>query len=195
MKPAVIILKLVIISLLASCATSGSPPVSYYHLYANTETLTQLNSKATYSLQPVEIPEIIKRQAIVSYGSERNSLNISKFHLWAGDLREMVYESLIILLRHQLPQAQISAITSSSKNDSEFKLSIQLQEFIGQLNGECSLRASWQVVDQSGNTVIDSETVLSINNPDASYAAYVLVLNQLLSEFSQVVAKELSTIQ
>lgn len=195
MKPVSIILAMAIAGLLASCATSGSPPVTYYHLYANTETLMKLDAKAAYMLEPVRIPEIIKRQPVVSYGSKRNTLNVSNVHLWAGDLREMVYETLLILLRHQLPAAEIKSIASSRKTESAYKVSVQLQEFIGRLNGECSLRASWQVIDQSGNIVIDRETVLHKKTLDKSYAAYVLALNQLLSEFSQVVAKELNTIQ
>ena len=195
MNPVNIILGFIIMILLASCATSSSPPVTYYHLYAHTEQLTRTEQQASFLLQPVRIPEILKRQPVVSHDSDRNALILSNTHLWAGDIREMVDETLLNLLRHQLPQAEINSIASSKINQSDYKISVQLQEFFGQLNNECVLRATWQVVDQSGRTVLKLQTGLNKQIPDASYAAYVLALNQLLNEFSQIVAKELSSIQ
>ena len=189
------ILYTLIVMLLVACAGSTSPPVEYYHLVADTKSLVQYDSKIVYMVAPVQIPDILKRQPIVSHGDDRSTLLISDTQLWAGDLREITYETLLNLLRHQLPQAEIISISSSHRKKANYRVVVHIQEYFGQLGNDCVLRLNWQLVDQENKILINRESRLNKKASDASYTAYVNTLNQLLSEFSQIVAKELSTIQ
>lgn len=184
-----------IVIMAAGCASSTSPPVEYYHLVADTKSLHQYDTNTVYMMAPVQIPEILKRQAIVSHGDDRSTLIISDTQLWAGDLREITYESLLTLMRHQLPQAEFVSISSSQRKQANYRVVIHIQEFFGQLGGECVLRVNWQLMDQNKKVLLSRETVLNKKAPDENYATYVNILNQLLSGFSQIMAKELSSIQ
>ena len=177
-----------------ACASPNSPKVKYYQLAAETQGLVKLDSSATFYIEPIRIPEILKREAIVSYDDDRSQLILSKLHLWAGDLRELTAETLLVLLRHQLPQSEITSLTSSRQNISGHRIIIDIQEFSGQLGGDSKLRAMWQIVDQDEKIVFSQETILSNASANKSYSSYVVALNQLLIEFSQTAAKELSNI-
>lgn len=185
---------LLLSALVAACASPNSPAVKYYQLAAESQGLSKFESDATFVLEPINIPEILKREAIVSYDDERSQLILSNLHLWAGDLRELTAETLLVLLRHQLPQSEIWSFTSSRQNIPKYRIVIDLQELSGQLGGDCQLSAMWQIVDQDKKAVFSQETILSKASANKTYAGYVVALNQLLIEFSQIVAKELSNI-
>lgn len=177
-----------------ACASPNSPTVKYYQLAAETLELAKFNSSATFYIEPIRIPEILKREAIVSYDDDRSQLILSKLHLWAGDLRELTAETLLVLLRYQLPQSEITSLTSSRQNISEHRIVIDIQEFSGQLGGDSKLRATWQIVDQDEKVILNQDTILSVASANKTYSSYVVALNQLLIEFSQILAKELSNI-
>ena len=192
MKTLTVKIYFVVIVFLTSCAGPGSTPVKYYQLVADTNELSVFDTNNSYLLEPIRIAEILKREPIVSYDGHPNNLILSNTHLWAGDLRELTLETILISLRHQLSQANVKSYSSSSqKIESYYRITIFIQEFYGQLGGESKLRVQWNVHDENKNSVFSKETILNRATSNESYSSYVSTLNQLLIEFTKVMAQEL----
>ena len=177
--------------LIASCANSDSITTQYYQFVTNTNPIKQYDTASEFFIEPIEIPEILKRQAIVSYQTNKNNLLISNTHLWASDLRELISEVLLTSLQSQLPQSKFHS--SQRDDNSHYHISIQIQEFSGKLGEQSYLQANWSL-SKEDEILANHNTKLSIDLSNKSYANYVLGLNGLLIEFSEGIAMEISTI-
>lgn len=175
---------------LSACASS--PKTNYFQLTALQQGEAKSASNKTYVIDPIDIPEVLERQHIVSYAELNSSLVISSLHLWASDLSDMLSDVSVIALENYFPEANVFAFPSPHHIDADYRITIRVQELAGQLGANASLQAQWLVVD-SNNEVLLSRTENFIRlSQGAGYAAYVDALNQLVGDLNISIAEGLS---
>ena len=178
---------LLIITLVISCAGSKSLPTQYYQLFVDEKTNQQYQSTQSFFIDVTDIPESLKRQSIVSYKSNKTNLIISKTHLWAADLQELITQAIKASLKNQFPEA--SFYTSRKHiNTTDYVISIEIHEFAGELGQEVSLDATWEIVEGKLHT-----TNLTNNLSSDSYTDYVIALSKMLEILSGQIASKVNS--
>ena len=193
MKLLYLLLLTIVFFLLGGCA--NSPPAHYYHLTVENQPSSTLKSKNSFLLQPVRIAEVLKRDYIVSYDADKHKIIVSNTHLWGSDLREMFLEVIVSTLKQRLPEATIFAQPAPHKFIPQYTLSIQVEEFSGQVGGKCTLRANWVVINENEQIILNKTEILEKMTTDDTYTNYVATLNSLLNEFLVKVSTKIDTLE
>lgn len=172
-------------------ACASSPESNYYQLTAMQKGAVKPATNKTFVLDPVDIPELLERQHIVSYGDLESKLIISTLHLWASDLSEMISDTSVITLGGYFPESNVFAFPAPRHLNADYRIAIRIQEFAGQLGGRCSLQAQWLVTDAKDQVKVSRSVNFARDNHSADYSSYVETLNKLVGDLNSSIADSL----
>lgn len=137
---------------------------------------------------PVELPEALQSQAVVSYG-ERNQVLVAGNHLWAGDLKKALSRVIAANLGTLTGKADIWAYPWGPRARPDRQIAVELEQLGGQRGKPLVLQARWTLYDQAGRNLLGVERLqLTAEPKGSSYDDYVAALNELINEFSKKLA-------
>ena len=182
----------VLFLVLQGCASSG-PKTQYYSLFPAEYSASDSDSGFNQSIGigPIDLPEYINHSGIVSL-TGTNQITVSGYNAWAGDLAENLSRIIASNLSSQLGAGTVSAFPWDNRVRPDYQIRVAFQEFAGVRGGTVKLKAKWTVLDKKGSKVVLAGVEdLEEQAPSSSYNDYVGVLNQLVNNFSDRLAREI----
>ncbi|MFK8020250.1 MAG: membrane integrity-associated transporter subunit PqiC [Pseudomonadales bacterium] len=186
-----------VLILLALSACSSQPPTRYYNLQALTGNALEIelgNAIASVGIGPVNIPSELDRPGIVSQEAD-GGLKIASYSIWAGDLEENFTRVMASVLADQTGLDRVYAAPWDTRFRPVHQVRLDVQHFGGVLGKEVRLDVLWTLSADSGRELLYSKRSRLVGEPDdASYAAYVTALSELIVEFGKELAGYLETV-
>lgn len=173
----------------SGCSSSGVKN-QYYTLHplpgeAATHTVA---IEGSVGVGPIELPEALQSQAVVSYG-ERNEVLMAGNHLWAGDLKKAVSRVIATNLGRLTGKPDVWAYPWGPRARPDKQIAVELEQLGGKRGSPVVLHARWTLYDQAGRNLLGVERVQLTADPKGSdYNDYVAALNELINEFSRKLA-------
>ncbi len=151
-------------------------------------------SLAPLAIGPVEIPDYLDRQQIVTRTAE-NELVVSDFERWGGSLEHDISSSLVATAADRLvprrilvfPWRSIPAAAASGA----YRASIVISRFDGAPGGSVVLRGRWQLVrerDGREEFLATKEAAIAEQVDGGDYRALVAAMQRALVRFGVEVA-------
>lgn len=176
--------------LLTGCATSQ--PTHYYDLAAlPAPVVGGVNRAVRLGIGPVTLPQVLDQPGVVSRIGV-TGVQVASFHIWAGDLEPAFTRTLAASVAQQLQLEQVWPAPWDNRFRPEYQVRVFVERFSGTLNGAVELQLTWSLLGDEGQRLITTKRYHGQRTSQGGYAGYVDSLNQLLGEFSQHVANELS---
>jgi len=185
---------------LAGCLGSSRPARFY--------TLTPLQVRdgpaptatdATLAIGPVEIPDSIDRQQIVTR-TGANELVVGEFDRWGSSLDRQISSSLVAALSDRLASQQIavapwrSAILPSG--GAAYRAAVSISRFDGVPGQSVVLQGRWELIAQGGGkeeSLGVNEATVTEKIDGAGYDALVAAMQRALVRFGQQMADTVAT--
>ncbi|MBX2859364.1 MAG: PqiC family protein, partial [Cellvibrionaceae bacterium] len=135
-----------VLSGICAACISPSPATQYFSLFAIKQVETQRSELPDKSLSfgvgPIVIPEYMDNPSIVSV-SDRQQVQVSGEHAWAGDLRAAMGRVLADNLAQYWVLDKVSAFPWDNRARPAYQLRLVFEEFGGRRGGEVHLRVFW----------------------------------------------------
>ncbi len=156
----------------------------------------------TLAVGPVEIPETIDRQEIVTR-TGTNELSRAAFDRWGGSLDGEISRSLVATLGDRL--ASRDGVVSpwragtAPPGGTTYRAAVSISRFDGVLGQSVVLRGRWELIaetDRDGRSLSVREATVTEKIDGAGYGALVAAMQRALVRFGQEMADEVTaTIQ
>ena len=187
------ILILALILLQSACGTT--PPSSFYTLspLEKSETVpNQSNCQNTaVALGSVSVPNYLQQEMIVTRTSP-NKLELDEFHRWGGNLSEEFGRVLTQNLALLLNNYQVLSFPNNENIEVNYRISVDVQQFDGQLGKSANLEAVWSIYDAAKNQYLKLHRS-SFDTPvlSNSYEQFVVAQSKLVTQLSKEIAAEM----
>jgi len=153
---------------------------------------------ATLAIGPVEIPDSIDRQQIVTR-TGANEVVVAEFDRWGSSIDGQITSSLVTTLGDRLAPQQIavapwrSAILSGSPT---YRAAVSVSRFDGIPGQSVVLQGRWELIAQSGGrqeSLGVREATVTEKVEGADYEALVAAMQRALVRFGQQMADTVAT--
>ena len=177
-------------------ACSTSPPTDYFILMATASPVAPAPhiDRHIIALDPVEIPQYLRRSHIVSR-SHGNHLKISRFAVWGDTLRDNLSRVLLENLSTLLGTHRIFPPFALGRARPTLRIVTLFSQFEPDSDGTVTLKARWHVVHApTGKHLALRHThlVSSPVNPPNNYSGVITQMDLLLTQLSQEIAQEVA---
>jgi uncharacterized protein len=174
----------------AGCVGTSRPSRFYTLAPAEVrENAVPAERRASLAIGPVEIPDYLDRQQIVTRTGE-NELVLSEFDRWGGSLEREISSSLLATVANRLAPRGILVLPWRAMPAAHFggayRVSIAVSRFDGALRRSVVLRGRWQLVrERNGSEEFLAVTETAIAEPVAGgdYEALVAAMQRALARF------------
>lgn len=181
---------------LAGCSLRGDPlPTRFYVLtslpQSERATLPGLTSSATLGVGPVTLPQYTNRTQIVT-GATNPELHRSLDAQWAEPLEanftRVVTDNLSLLLATD----QVMTFPWQGLTTPTYQVIIEVTHFLGELGGQASLEARWNIIGRNGNEVLVRRKS-SFSEPTAApdYQSLAAGFSRMVAQLSREIASAL----
>lgn len=180
-----------VLALLAGCG--HVPQTHYYTLSAPPpESALAADPKApSLGVGPVGLPPILDHAGIVSQ-PDATRVTVSTYHLWAGDLTDIVTHVVAERLADLSGNERVEAFPWDNRVRPEYQLKIQLETFAGAIDGLVHLRAVWTLTSDQGQHERLHKRAQFERDSWGGYAGYVSTLNGLLLEMADAIHRDMA---
>lgn len=192
-----LILALLIIVLLAGCASRDNQPKLF--TLDNTPsraTTVELppDNAPTLVVEPVSLASYLKRGGIV-YQTARHRVAIADHNRWASPLSEALTQRLANTLDARLPAVHVvrSPETAESASTRVLHLTTHVSQFIGHYKGDARIAGRWQLKDASGDRHAKEQFNRRLPLKTSGYPALVASLSKGWRRITRAVAQDLHT--
>ena len=180
--------------LLTACVGGQSKPPNFYTLIPEASVdggsaVSEIGERPVLALGPVLLPDYLQRPQIVTRG-EGARIERAEFERWAGALEDQVTAALVANLSVELDDVAVLG-QPWALVEPAYRVSIDVEEFSGRLDGYLDLRASWLVMrttdDDPARLVESSQIRVPVTEPD--YGALVEAHKEALKILSGQIAE------
>lgn len=189
-----ILLSIFCIYLLMSGCGGRSPSVAYYSLAS----IEQMNQGAeplskhdvSLGIGPISVPNYLKRPQITTRVGE-NRYQFNEFNRWAGIIEQDIVRVLGNNLGFLLGTEKIAFFPWQQHFKPDYRFTVDIIQFEGDLAGEAVLSARWTISDASGENILASGKNTywqGVKNQD--FDALVDAESQALAAFSRELVEE-----
>lgn len=189
-------LLLVSLSILLSACVGKGPKTQYYGLFASSNPSIIASNTDTHKsigIGPVILPDYLDNPAIVTRTSTQQ-IRVSGYNAWAGDITNQMIRVITDNLSNTLQNDAVWGFPWDTRSRPEYQVRIVVEEFSGILGQDITMRFKWSVLNTKTQELISvNRDELVVASVDSSYNSYVKALNTALNDWSQMLAKELSS--
>jgi len=141
--------------LLTSLATCGeNKPTRFYVLTPLAQRPESVAASRTpIVVGPITLPKYLDRPQIVTRTSN-NSLSQAEFDQWGGDLDDNVVRVLMENLSSLLGTDQVSSYPSKDPTPAKYQITIDIEEFERDVDGDTVLDVFWSILNPANNKVL-----------------------------------------
>ena len=179
-----------VLLLVAGC--SSSPQAKFYTLNnpplpESAATTTTDRTTVAVKIGPVSIPDALDQPQIVTRTGS-NTLTLSEFHRWGGDLRDdlerVLGENIAILL----PTNHITLSQEITILPIDFQVIVNIRELGGELGGSVILNADWLIKPSGDQPIVADKSVLRETALSPDYSDFVAAQSRLIARLSREIA-------
>jgi uncharacterized lipoprotein YmbA len=150
---------------------------------------------ATLAVGPVEIPDYLDRQQIVTR-TGTNGLVLGDFDRWGGTLDREITRSLVATLEHRLAPRSIAVVpwrsTRLGSAPAEYRAAVRISRFEGVLGRSVVLRGEWELTTRAGDALAARETTVTEAVAGDGYDALVAAMQRALVRFGEEMTASLA---
>ncbi len=178
--------------LMDGCAVQEAPT----HFYALSSMLPPQPREAhrlpvKVGVGPLDFPRTLQRPQVVTREND-NKINVADFHQWGGrlddDFLRVLADNLVVLLG----SSQIYAYPWESRLRPDYQVRISVSRFDGELGGDVTLRARWQLMSRQQRRELTARQSLIVEPVEGNdYAAYVAAQSRALAKLSREIAEQI----
>ncbi|HEY7772625.1 MAG TPA: PqiC family protein [Marinagarivorans sp.] len=144
-----------------------------------------LAGEHSYGIGPLFLPEALMQPGVVTH-RQGQSVNLSLYNIWAGNLREAVTRVVASNISELTDIDAVWPFPWDNRNRPTRQIRIVFEQFAGELGGELILKAKWALTEQNGEKVLLQERVVLTDEAKGSgYGPYVDSLNNLVNRLSE----------
>ena len=182
-----------VVFVMTACVGFGGSSPSTRHYVLNSAVLLEVepDKKArdvSVGLWLVSLPDILDRPQIVTR-IDRRGIQLGEFDRWAGDLKLNMTQYLADELRSRLRTDRVIVYPWLTNQDIKYQIKVDVARFDGVLGGGAVLKGTWVLLNESGkNELLHESFLIKENTTDASYAAMVSTLSNLVASLSEQVS-------
>ena len=188
-----------ILAMLALCsACTMAPKTHFYTLHglvvddSVAPATIAINPEHTYGIGPLFLPEALMQPGVVTH-RQGQSVNLSLYNIWAGNLREAVTRVVASNMSQLTGVDAIWPFPWDNRNRPRRQIRIVFEQFSGELGGTVTLKAKWALTENNGEkTLLQERLVLSGKAVGDGYGPYVTTLNDLINQLSVDIARRVS---
>ncbi len=183
---------IVLLSSLSACSSS-SVPVKYYLLSAPEALSINETSNHRIGILPVRMPTYLQRTQMVLRESDKAEVRIDEFNRWAEDLPLAFQRVLSIALTNELASSGTSASPLRLGFPVDYKLTIDIRNFEGDLQKNVILDASW-ILQENSDILLEGnfKKTLSVGS---TYQDLITIQGELIEELAKEIAVKLQEAQ
>jgi uncharacterized protein len=179
---------------LAGCVGSSRPSRFYTLAPLETREASSRATDATLAIGPIEIPDYVDRQQIVTR-TGANELVVADFDRWGSSLDREISGSLVATLRDRLASRKIAVAPWRSAilpgTGATWRAAISVSRFDGIPAQSVVLQGRWELIASSGGGeeslgVTEATVTEKVDAP--GYDALVAAMQRALVRFGQEVA-------
>lgn len=189
-------LLLVSLSILFSACVGKGPKTQYYGLFASSNPpiiASNTDVHKSIGIGPVILPDYLDNPAIVTRTSTQQ-IRVSGYNAWAGDITDQMTRVITDNLANTLQNDAVWGFPWDTRSRPEYQVRIVVEEFSGILGQDITMRFKWSVLNTKTQELTSvNRDELVVASVDSSYNSYVKALNTALNDWSQMLAKELSS--
>ncbi len=189
-KPCFVLCPVMIILLLLCISGCMKPslPLSYYTLESsNQSAISSTNSESNILIGPVYIASFLDKGQLVKQKSAY-SVTIEEQHRWAGNLQEMVSDTLINNLSLDLGCNNVYTFPNNHGVEG-LQLELTLLHFEKNTDGQALTQARWKIIDETQAIVHATTSTYTVQPENSSYGSLVKGLSIGLSRLSKDIAE------
>ena len=178
--------------ILTSCATSPSPPSSFYNLTAlEKERGTPLDPALLVGVGPVILPGYVDRTQMVSR-VDSNQLAVDEFNRWAGDLEQNITSVLAENLSYRLSTDSVIGYPWGPAATVDKQVVVDIRRFDAGDDNAVHLVVQWRIIVEDGRKITRIERLeLSEPVPGNGYNAIAAAYSRVLVELARRIAATL----
>ncbi|BCD98315.1 PqiC family protein [Marinagarivorans cellulosilyticus] len=190
-----------ILAMLVLCsACVMTPKTHFYTLHglvvddAAAPATIAINPEHTYGIGPLFLPEALMQPGVVTH-RQGQSVNLSLYNIWAGNLREAVTRVVASNMSQLTGVDAIWPFPWDNRNRPTRQIRIVFEQFSGELGGIVTLKAKWALTENNGEkTLLQERLVLTGNAAGDGYGPYVSTLNDLINQLSVDIASRVAVL-
>jgi uncharacterized lipoprotein YmbA len=154
--------------------------------------VSETASKQNLLIGPIHISSFLNKGQLVKQKSAY-SIDIAEQHRWAGNLQEMLSDSLIDNLSQDLASNNVYTFPNSHGLIA-IQLELTLTHFEEDTNGQALTQARWKLISTSQAILYAATSTYTVQPDDSSYSSLVKGLSIGISRLSKDIADSIRTI-
>ncbi len=176
--------------LLTLSACSSSPKSNFYQLeQAASSQLTGLERGTTIGIGPINLAPYLERPQIVTR-SGPHKLELSEFNRWTEPLKVSISRVIAVNLSNKLNTNRVYVLPRRKKSiPLDYRVSIDIARFDGQLGGKTQMTARWSVFDKNDAPLVTKVSIINKTADGKDYEHLVATENQILQQLSKEIAQ------
>jgi uncharacterized lipoprotein YmbA len=186
------------LSLVLPACIGSSRPARFYTLapLAVPDGRAAGDADATLAVGPVEIPEYVDRNQIVTRAGE-HGVAMAEFDRWAGPLEREITRCLVATLADRLGPAHVAPWRSVAVGPGApaHRVVVSISRFDGTLGQSIVLQGRWALVAERGGQgpLVAREATITEKIDGAGYDALVAAMQRALVRFGREMADAIVT--
>lgn len=149
-----------------------------------------LGKKVAIRVGPVEFPELLKRDQIVTRTGP-HELHVDEFHRWGGPLDEDFTRVLAEDISTLLGVDRVAVFPWEAYFHPAYRILMNVQRFDGRLGGPVTLHATWTILDDEANELLTKRSFIEEPASGSNYEALVSAQSRALGALSREIAEEI----
>ena len=175
-------------ALLLVTGCSSSPQAKFYTFNTLPEPAATTDSTTVaIKIGPVTIPDALDQPQIVTRTGP-NTLKISEFHRWGGNLRDDLERVLGENIAIMLSTNRITLSQEITLLPIDFQVLVNIRELGGELGGTVTLNADWLIKPSGDKPIVADKSVLQETVLSPDYRDFVAAQSRLLAKLSSEIA-------
>ena len=165
---------------------SSSPQARFYTLNTMSKTKGSTTDITTIAIKigPMTIPDALDQPQIVTRTGP-NTLELSEFHRWGGDLQDDIERVLGENIAILLPTNHITLSQEVTFLPIDYQVIVNIRELGGELGGSVTLNADWLIKPGDDKPVTAIKSVLQETALSLDYRDFVAAQSRLLARLSR----------
>lgn len=133
---------------------------------------------------PIELPESFRGEGIASLGPQQQVF-ISQRHLWIGDLKKTISQTIAADLSWQLNYQDVWPYPWDTRHRPEKQISLLIEELGGRRGGEVAMTVKWILFEDYGSRAASiGRERFTAATENESYRSYVAAINDVVNQSS-----------
>jgi len=176
-----------LILILSGCGSS--PKTNFYYLEQPVNSkLTRIEYGITIGIDTVNIAPYLDRPQIVTRVSP-HKLELSEFNRWAEPLKSNISRVIAVELSNLLVSNRVFVLPRRDKKiPLDYRVSVDINRFDGQLNKDVNLSARWSLYDKNKKLILTKISIINKSISGNTFEHLIDAENRTLQTLSHEIA-------